>query len=74
MKKQIREEKLQEVYMLRKFGNSGFSTKPTSYYNIEDRAKRHFPMMMEDWSKRLDAFLEFDDREILHNSGKIIEG
>jgi len=28
-------------------------------------------MSMEDWSKRLDAFLEFDDREVLQNSGKI---
>jgi len=26
---------------------------------------------MEDWAKRLDAFLEFDDREILQDAGKI---
>ena len=37
----------------------------------EDRAQRKIPMTMEDWSKRLDAFLEFDDREILKNAGKI---
>lgn len=37
----------------------------------EDRAKRHIPMTMEDWSKRLDAFLEFDDREVLKDAGKI---
>ncbi|MDL2326505.1 virulence RhuM family protein, partial [Bacteroidales bacterium OttesenSCG-928-A14] len=37
----------------------------------EDRAKRHIPMTMEDWSKRLDKFLEADDRDILQNSGKI---
>ena len=37
----------------------------------EDRAKRHIPMTMEDWSKRLDAFLEFDDREVLKDVGKI---
>lgn len=37
----------------------------------EDRARRKIPMSMEDWSKRLDAFLEFDEREVLHNSGKI---
>ena len=37
----------------------------------EDRAKRHIPMTMEDWGKRLDKFLEGDDRDILHNSGKI---
>ncbi len=37
----------------------------------EDRAQRKIPMSMEDWSKRLDAFLEFDEREVLQNSGKI---
>ena len=37
----------------------------------ENRAKRNIPMTMEDWAKRLDLFLEFDDREILKNSGKI---
>ena len=26
---------------------------------------------MEDWAKRLDMFLEFDDREILQDSGKV---
>jgi hypothetical protein len=28
-------------------------------------------MTMEDWAKRLDMFLEFDDREILQDSGKV---
>ena len=37
----------------------------------ENRAKRNIPMTMEDWAKRLDAFLEFDDREILQDNGKI---
>ncbi len=37
----------------------------------EERAKRKIPMTMEDWSKRLDLFLEFDEREILKNAGKI---
>jgi hypothetical protein len=37
----------------------------------EDRAKRHIPMTMEDWAKRLDKFLEFDERDILTNAGKI---
>ena len=37
----------------------------------EDRAKRHIPMTMEDWSKRLDLFLMADDREVLQNAGKI---
>ena len=37
----------------------------------EDRAKRKIPMTMEDWSKRLDQFLKFDEREILDNAGTI---
>ncbi len=37
----------------------------------EDRAERHIPMTMEDWSRRLDLFLMADDREILQDSGKI---
>jgi len=28
-------------------------------------------MTMEDWAKRLDKFLEFDEREILQNAGSI---
>jgi len=39
----------------------------------EERAKRKIPMTMEDWSKRLDLFLEFDDRNILENAGKITQ-
>lgn len=37
----------------------------------EERAKRKIPMTMEDWAKRLDRFLEFDDRDILQDAGKI---
>ena len=37
----------------------------------EDRAKRHIPTTMEEWAKRLDKFLEADDRDILRNSGTI---
>lgn len=37
----------------------------------ENRAKRKIPMTMEDWAKRLDLFLQHDDREILQNAGKI---
>jgi hypothetical protein len=37
----------------------------------EDRARRKIPMTMEDWAKRLDLFLEFDEREILQNKGKV---
>lgn len=37
----------------------------------EDRAKKKIPMTMEDWAKRLDAFLMADEREILNNAGAI---
>ena len=37
----------------------------------EERARRRIPMTMEDWAKRLDAFLEFDEREILRDAGKV---
>lgn len=36
-----------------------------------DRAERHIPMTMEDWSKRLDLFLMADDREVFQDAGKI---
>ncbi|GAB4391533.1 MAG: virulence RhuM family protein [Gammaproteobacteria bacterium] len=43
-----------------------------SYLDLaEERAKRKIPMTMEDWAKRLDLFLEFDDRQILQNSGRV---
>ena len=37
----------------------------------EDMALRHIPMTMEDWELRLNRFLEFADREVLQDAGKI---
>ncbi|WP_281175330.1 RhuM family protein [Methanogenium cariaci] len=37
----------------------------------EERAKRNIPMTVEDWAKRLDQFLLFDDRDLLENSGSV---
>jgi hypothetical protein len=37
----------------------------------EDRAKRKIPMTMDDWAKRLDVFLQADEREVLHDAGNI---
>lgn len=37
----------------------------------EERAQRKIPMTMEDWAKRLDAFLEFTERGILQDSGNV---
>lgn len=44
----------------------------TAYLNLaENRARRHIPMTMEDWSKRLDIFLSADELDVLQNPGKI---
>ncbi len=37
----------------------------------EERARRKIPMTMEDWAKRLDRFLVFDDRKLLEDGGKV---
>lgn len=37
----------------------------------ETQAKRKKPMYMKDWAERLDAFLEFNEHEILTNAGRI---
>lgn len=37
----------------------------------ELQARRRIPMTMEDWAKRLNAFLQFNEREILDNPGKV---
>lgn len=35
------------------------------------QARRHIPMTMEDWASKLDAFLQFNDAEILRDKGKV---
>ncbi len=37
----------------------------------EDQAERGIPMTMNDWSKKLNAFLEFNDRDILEDFSKV---
>jgi hypothetical protein len=37
----------------------------------EDMAKRKMPMTMQDWAERLDKFLNFNEREILLDSGRV---
>lgn len=44
----------------------------TMYLDYATRqARRHIPMTMEDWSSKLDAFLQFNDAEILKDKGKV---
>ena len=35
------------------------------------QARRHIPMTMVDWASKLDAFLQFNDAEILQDKGKV---
>ncbi|MBD3590071.1 virulence RhuM family protein [Bacteroides sp. GM023] len=37
----------------------------------ETQAERHIPMTMEDWAKKLDAFLQFNEYDLLHNIGSV---
>ncbi len=37
----------------------------------EDRASRNIPMTMRDWADKLNAFLQFNERDILNNPGKV---
>jgi hypothetical protein len=37
----------------------------------EDQAERNIPMTMEDWAKKLNAFLQFNERDILDHPGKV---
>ena len=37
----------------------------------ENQAKRHKLMSMQDWANRLDAFLQFNEYDLLHNKGTV---
>jgi hypothetical protein len=37
----------------------------------EDQARRRKPMTMAEWASRLDAFLAFNDRDVLANAGRV---
>jgi len=37
----------------------------------ENQAERQIPMTMQDWVKKLDGFLDFNDYEILKNAGEV---
>lgn len=51
---------------------SGLNRIVTMYLDYaENMAARQIPMTMEDWTKRLDAFLEFNEYAILKDAGNI---
>ena len=37
----------------------------------EDQAEKGVPMTMNDWAGKLNAFLKFNDKDILENFGKV---
>ena len=37
----------------------------------EDQAERNIPMTMEDWARKLSAFLQFNQRDLLEHPGKV---
>lgn len=37
----------------------------------EEQAERHIPMSMEDWAKKLDAFLQFNEYDLLNDIGTV---
>jgi hypothetical protein len=37
----------------------------------EDQAERNIPMTMEDWANKLNAFLQFNERDLLENPGSV---
>ena len=44
----------------------------TMYIDYAARqARRHIPMTMADWASKLDAFLQFNDAELLQDKGKV---
>lgn len=44
----------------------------TMYLDYATRQARcHIPMTMEDWASKLDAFLQFNDAEVLQDKGKV---
>ena len=44
----------------------------TMYLDFAElQAERQIPMKMEDWAKRLDALLQFNEYQILKDAGKV---
>ena len=39
----------------------------------EDQAERNLPMTMADWANKLNAFLKFNERDLLGNPGKVTQ-
>ncbi len=39
----------------------------------EMQAERNIPMTMDDWTKKLNAFLQFNQKDILRNAGKVTQ-
>lgn len=57
---------------LQKDEMQGLNEIVTMYLDYATRqARRHIPMTMADWAEKLDAFLKFNDAEILQDKGRV---
>ena len=77
----FKEGELVEEQVMRKFGNSEFSTKPTHYYNLDVIISVGYRVKslrgtqfriwatQRDWISKLDDFLKLSDRELLTHAG-----
>ena len=57
--------------VLRDFAIRGYVLDPMYLDYAEDQAERGIPMTMADWAKKLDAFLQFNQRDLLDHPGKV---
>jgi hypothetical protein len=65
-----------DVSIAKNYLNEGELKELNSIVNMyldyaEDRARNQVIMKMEDWAKKLDSFLEFNERDVLKNAGEI---
>jgi hypothetical protein len=65
-----------DVYIAKNYLNaqelSGLNRIVTMYlYYAEMQSKMRKVLYMKDWMAKLDAFLQFNEQEILHDAGKI---
>ena len=62
---------LKAIYESGELSESSTCSKMEQVADATRQARRHIPMTMADWASKLDAFLQFNDAEVLHNKGKV---
>ena len=59
-----------KLFTRKRIGRNGQNSN-ASLDMAESMAKRHIPMTMEDWAKRIDKFINLFESPILQDSGKV---